>query len=91
MKRTPLTAMLTLVVALASSFAAAGCGGKAGELLHRETVDKRYPHDDHARAQAQVQTGLLARPFTRAADTSVRHRSYLALIPSFPACGSEAA
>lgn len=29
MKRTPLTAMLTLVAVLAASFAIAGCGGKS--------------------------------------------------------------
>jgi ABC-type glycerol-3-phosphate transport system substrate-binding protein len=30
MKRTPLTAMLTLVAVLASTLAVAGCGGKSG-------------------------------------------------------------
>ncbi len=30
MKRTPLTAMLTLLAVLASTFAVTGCGGKSG-------------------------------------------------------------
>ncbi|MCW3033960.1 MAG: hypothetical protein QOK19_1910 [Solirubrobacteraceae bacterium] len=49
MKRTPLTAMLTLLAVLASSFAIAGCGGKSsssttsssGKSTTTETTGKR--------------------------------------------------
>jgi len=38
MKRTPLTAMLTLLAVLASSVAVAGCGGKGGSSTAKQTT-----------------------------------------------------
>jgi ABC-type glycerol-3-phosphate transport system substrate-binding protein len=40
MKRTPLTAMLTPVAVLASTFAVAGCGGKGGSSSTKSTTTK---------------------------------------------------
>jgi ABC-type glycerol-3-phosphate transport system substrate-binding protein len=39
MKRTPLTAMLTLVAVIATTVAMAGCGGKATSGSHPETTN----------------------------------------------------
>jgi ABC-type glycerol-3-phosphate transport system substrate-binding protein len=38
MKRTPLTAILTLVAVLASSLAVTGCGGKSGSSSAKPTT-----------------------------------------------------
>jgi len=38
MKRTPLTAMLTLFAVLASTLAVAGCGGKSGSSTSKQTT-----------------------------------------------------
>jgi hypothetical protein len=38
MKRTPLTAMLTLLAVFASSVAVAGCGGKGGSTTTTQTT-----------------------------------------------------
>ena len=55
MRRTPLTAMLTIVAALAATLVVAGCGGKASSFL--QAVEHRHDADDDA--QALHQTGLL--------------------------------
>jgi hypothetical protein len=45
MKRTPLTAMLTLVAVLASTVAVAGCGGKSGSSTPKSTTPtKTHKH-----------------------------------------------
>ena len=48
MRRTPLTAMLTLLAVLASTVAVAGCGGKAASSSDRDADDEQHP-DDHRR------------------------------------------
>jgi ABC-type glycerol-3-phosphate transport system substrate-binding protein len=45
MKRTPLTAMLTLVAILASTLAVAGCGGKAGGSSSTSTTTTTHKHN----------------------------------------------
>ncbi len=42
MRRTPLTAMLTLLAALASTLVVAGCGGKA-RVLQQAVDDQHAP------------------------------------------------
>jgi ABC-type glycerol-3-phosphate transport system substrate-binding protein len=43
MKRTPLTAMLTLAAILASTLAVAGCGGKAGSSSSTKPATSSTP------------------------------------------------
>ncbi len=62
MKRTPLTAILTLLAILATTIAVAGCGGKSGSSSSKPTTT----HHDHA--EAQIQTGLLSRRSARLPD-----------------------
>ena len=81
MKRTPLTAMLTLLAVLASTVAVAGCGGKSGSSTppNRRRAARRRRR--RPRRTAQVQTGLLdGRP--TAADARGRARRASALIPT---------
>jgi hypothetical protein len=49
MKRTPLTAMLTLVAVLASTFAVAGCGGKGGSSSTKSTTTTGHKHKSEAK------------------------------------------
>ena len=56
MKRTPLTAMLTLLAVLATHLRGRRVRRQSGELV-LEPATQPHDHDDHA--QAQVQTGLL--------------------------------
>jgi hypothetical protein len=42
MKRTPLTAMLTLLIALGSTVAVEGCGGKGGSSSSTTTTTHKH-------------------------------------------------
>ncbi len=44
MKRTPLTAMLTLLAVLATTFAVAGCGGKSSSSGSKSTTTTTHGH-----------------------------------------------
>jgi predicted small lipoprotein YifL len=44
MKRTPLTAMLTLLAVLATTFAVAGCGSKGGGSSSKSTSTPTTTH-----------------------------------------------
>ncbi len=45
MKRTPLTVMLTLLIALGSTVAVAGCGGKGGSSSSTPATTTTHKHN----------------------------------------------
>lgn len=52
MRRTPLTAMLTLLAVLATTFVVAGCGGKSGSSSSSESKTSTTTKHKHKSAPA---------------------------------------
>ena len=62
MRKTPLTAMLTLLAALAATFALAGCGEKSSYLVEQVLTAHPDDHDPQALNEAGLLTGLTRTP-----------------------------
>ncbi len=88
MKRTPLTAMLTLVAVLASTVAVAGCGGKSASSSTRQAGDEQHADDHDDDEQAQVQTGLLRPPVDPSPIARPPGQRAIALIPTVRRSGA---